>query len=225
VKLWKLIFATAGIIAICLLCGLPVWGAEPKADTLRFDISTDGKTLMLTPNVPAKIRITTSGPSTGSGLAAVVINGLPDIADWTATVIVNGNPSPQPNPQPNPGPTPNPTPTPGPLYVLVVYESADFVKMPITQVSILTSKPIRDYLTAHCAKSSQGAPEFRFLDKDADVKKLDANLQKWFAEAAAKMKATGKPWLAVTNGKDSISKELPATPDAFLETLKPIGGK
>jgi len=104
VKLWKLVLATAGIIAICLLCGMPVWGAQPRADVLTFTGSTDGKAVTQTPSVAADIRVNPNVPTipnVTNYTAAVIVGGLPKLVDFTVTVTIKDSPNP---PGPNPPP-------------------------------------------------------------------------------------------------------------------------
>ena len=114
--------------------------------------------------------------------------------------------------------TPPPPPVPGPLSVLVVYEQEDLDNYPPGQPAILTSKPVRDYLAAKCAKEN-GVPTFRFLDKDADISNLMPGLKAWFEQA----KSRKLPTIILSNGRDVFQGDLPVDPAAMLELLKKYG--
>lgn len=118
-----------------------------------------------------------------------------------------------------PGPPVPPVP-PGPvagLRVLVVYESAELSKLSKGQLAGLTGAAVRQYLTAHCAKGSDGkTPEFRFFDKDTD---LSAESPAW-RELMARPRPS-VPWLVVQNGAKVAESPLP---DDLLAALQKIGG-
>jgi hypothetical protein len=144
---------------------------------------------------------------------------------YTDRTIVVGTPEPPvppgpipPGPVP-PGPTPPPIPTAG-FRVLIVYESADVGKLPEPQRQIFTSTAIREYLNTHAAKNSTGHPEWRLLDKNADL----TNESDLWKDAWSKADMTHIPSIAVSNGKEGFAGPLPATVDETLALLKKYGG-
>ncbi len=137
-------------------------------------------------------------------------------------------PGPGPGPQPpGPGPTPDPDPflgaggirgPPG-LKVLVLYESADISKMPHSQVSILTSGAVRDYLISHCLKEGSTAA-WRFWDRNVDPANESAIWKAAFNKAD-KLKV---PVILIGDGKRGYVGPLPADIDSTLALLKKFGG-
>lgn len=123
-----------------------------------------------------------------------------------------------PTPPPVPPPPPAPIPTAG-FRVLIVLESSDLSKLPASQVSIITAKPIRDYLELRCVKGSDGTPERRIWDKDVST----ANVSKIWQEAMA-LPRTSLPWIVISNGVAGFSGPLPPTVNETLELLKKYGG-
>ena len=107
-RLWKLILVTVGIVAICLLCGLPVFGAPPKADVAAFLPSVDDAgRLIWTPTVLMDSGLTAAAPNTATGDSAALVDGKPRRLKWKAYIVFDGQPIP-------PGPTPPPVPPPMP---------------------------------------------------------------------------------------------------------------
>ena len=101
--------------------------------------------------------------------------------------------------------------------LLVIEETADRPTLPASQQAIFTSTTVRQYLKSHCAKGADGAPQFRFLDKDAELS----------GDWKATVRAHGPrsyPWVYVTDGKTGHSGPLPNDVDSFLRLIKPFGG-
>jgi hypothetical protein len=142
--------------------------------------------------------------------------------------LVRGS-SPQPGPEPKPKPTPEPTPTPvGPMSVMVVYNTDSLDNLPTSQASIYTSKDIRAYLDAHCAREPVKLPDgkaaqqatWRFMSHAADVSKLSAKAQAWHAE----LKTRKLPSIKISNGATEYVGDLPATVDETIAMLRKYGG-
>ena len=100
-------FATI-LFVLALLPALAL-GAPPKADALAFTATTDGQTIILTPTGVMKIRLQSSGPNVATGMAATVVNGAPEILDWSLIVTFGPAPGPGPNPPPPPPSPPAPS--------------------------------------------------------------------------------------------------------------------
>ena len=132
-------------------------------------------------------------------------------------------PTPAPAPVPTPTPVP-PAPSPAPiagdgLRVLVVYDDAVSSALPPETLSQLTDTNIRLYLQQHCAKTTDGTPEFRFLTTRTDATKLAANWQ-----AAFKRPRTTLPWLVISNGKTGYEGPLGKTAADTLKLIQQYGG-
>jgi len=115
----------------------------------------------------------------------------------------------------------NPNPIPDELFVLVVYETDDLDEMLSTQVEILTSKEVRDYLNESCAEEN-GQPTYRFLDNDADVSNMTQDWQTVFDRAKNKE----GPWIIIANGPDAFHEgPLPQTIEEMMTLLRQYGGE
>ena len=183
---------------------LPLYGANPLSEDF-YAVDTDGQKLYFA--VPVK-------PNTVYVFVLSVAQ-----ADQSALqhhLVMVGEPGP--NPDPDPDPNPDPIPVTG-LHVLVVYESEDLDNITPWQAAIFTSKPVRDYLNSHCV-NTDGGPQWRFLDKDVDVKDMTADWQAVFARAKGKE----LPWIIVASEKKSFEGKLPADATATLALLKQYGG-
>lgn len=133
------------------------------------------------------------------------------------------NPNPDPNPEPNPDPDPNPDPIPGKLFVLGIAETSNMVKLPLPLASIITSLPVREYLTEKCATDDSGIPAFRFYDPKADLSKETKDWQDIFKKAIGD-KGTSETWLIITNGTAVYEGPWPSDQKQMLELLKKYGG-
>lgn len=154
---------------------------------------------------------------TGSGAVELVgISGELNapIVDRRTLMLGEG---PKPDPKP-PEPTPAPIAADG-LHVLIVIESSDAAKLAARQVSVLTAKPIRDYLEARCPKVG-GVAQFRIWDKDVNT----ANESKLWQSAFGRPRG-GLPWIVVSNGKSGFEGPLPASVEETLTLLKRFGGE
>jgi hypothetical protein len=146
-----------------------------------------------------------------------------DYAEILVTIGAGPLPPPGPGPGPNPPNPPGPSPAPIPgdgLRVLVVYETADLKKLPIDQLNVLYSTPVRAYLDSHCVKGPDGkTAEWRVWDQNVPT----ANESKVWQDAM-KRPRTSLPWLVVSNGKEGFEGPLPPNTDAMLRTLQTYGG-
>jgi hypothetical protein len=146
------------------------------------------------------------------------------VGDVGPTPPVPPGPTP-PGPIP-PGPTPPTPPGPAPipttgLRVLIVFESKDLTKYTPAQKSILYGDTIRSYLTAKCAKGTDGVtPEARFFDKDQNV----ANESPVWQEAMKRTRGQ-LPWILISTGTEGFEGPLPATVEETMTLLKRYGGQ
>lgn len=108
---------------------------------------------------------------------------------------------------PPPHPVDPPIPT-SEFRVLILEETANRSKLPTSQLSVLTSAPLRKWMTENGAN-------FRVWDKDVDASREDAAWQ-----AALKLPHGELPWIHVSNGKTGFSGPLPKTAE---ETQTLIG--
>lgn len=120
---------------------------------------------------------------------------------------------PKPDP-PKPDPViPAPIPEIG-FRVLMIYETAEAIKLTKGQQLAMFGKSTRDWLDANCVKVG-GEPERRIFDKDI---KLDGESALW-KKAMARTR-TGVPWLIVSNGITGYDGPMPETLDAIMAILK-----
>lgn len=140
-------------------------------------------------------------------IAWVSIDGIPSEAARCVVMVEGPGPIP-PDPGPDP-PIPPTPPVPVELRVLVVHETGDLNKMPAAQRAILTSVPVRDFLTAKCAKDGT-QPAFRFYDDNA------APTVPWLKDAMAKPRKS-LPWIVIVGVYEG---PLPANVEEMLALLK-----
>lgn len=105
---------------------------------------------------------------------AKVVNGKAVPSDIAITWIVVGSPEPIPvDPKPvDPKPVdPKPAPIPDAGFrVLLIYESNDLDKMPVSQTLVLSGQSIRQYLNSKCIMGPDGRTrDWRIWDKDVDL--------------------------------------------------------
>lgn len=139
-----------------------------------------------------------------------------DVASELAvcTVVLGDAPPTPPTP---PGPVP-PTP-PGPvqgLKVLIVYESSERAALTGAQENILSGKPMRDWLVAHCSPDPAYPKGFAIWDKDVET----AGMPKHWQDALARPRG-GVPWVVVMDGNGAAVDgfALPANADALIAAL------
>lgn len=143
----------------------------------------------------------------------------------TPPVPVPPGPTPIPPPPPGPGPTPGPA---GPARYILAYATGD--DMPVAQINILYSQPVRDYLTAHALKDGDGRPAWRVWDKDVNVQFESATWQAAWKAVRPKLGETDAdyPKLIVIPGDDparAVVAPLPGDVATTLSTLETYGGK
>lgn len=100
------------------------------------------------------------------------------------------------------------------LRVLIVEETADRHKLPTSQLAVLTSAKLSEWLDDNCVKHD-GHPEWRRWDKDTDISHERSLWQSAFEEERAEL-----PWLYVSNGQTGYSGPLPQTLDETFEILE-----
>lgn len=112
---------------------------------------------------------------------------------------------------------PPPIAEPG-LRVAIVEETADRSKLPGSQLAILTSVKLREYLDANCVKEN-GQPAYRIWDKDIDASRES---QLW-QDALSKVKGTEGitlPAILISNGSTGYIGPLDGTVDETIERIK-----
>lgn len=143
-------------------------------------------------------------------------------------LLLTGCVRPLPGPQPAPlPPAPIVVPiTPAPLAVVIVKDNSKLSDLPSEQLAALMSGTLRDYCKSHCRLGPDGkTPEFRTYEWDTDTKLESKDIQDLFSDAVSHGKASGAPWLAVSNGKAGFSGPFPATETEALAVLKKYGGE
>lgn len=138
-------------------------------------------------------------------------------ADWDAKKFVTKFGSvtfavgdvPQPTPPVPPEP-PGPAPVSG-LRVLILEESMDRTKLPASQILIMTSKPMRDWLDSKCmADPGTGSGKAWYIaDKDLDFSTLSVQWQTMMAKG--KGQAMPAVVIAGADGNPVFVGPLPAT--------------
>lgn len=117
-------------------------------------------------------------------------------------------------------PQTNPPPIPGEgLRVLVVEDILERPTLPLSQQVVFTSQKVQEYLSSHCAKSSDGSPGFRFLLEGTNM----ADAPKEWQEAMARPRKE-LPWVVISNGKSGTEGPLPKSEEAMLAELQKWGG-
>jgi hypothetical protein len=158
----------------------------------------DGKDLP--PTVSYSYRLIGNGPTGSYDLRVRVFRndkdggiGYEEIKD--TIVIGEGKPKPDPIDPPDPDVDPTPTPSVQPIAgegfrVLIIEDERLRAKLPPSQLSILESKEVRDYLKAKCAKDdSDDGKAYRIWSKDIDP---SAESKSW--QDAFKRPAKSYPW-------------------------------
>lgn len=141
------------------------------------------------------------------------------------TFSIGDVPPPVPPTPPVPPVPPTPPVPPAPIpdagfRAMVVYETADLGMMPASQAAILTSAEIQAYMNQKAAKGPDGkTAEFRKYDKDVDITKESAAMQKLFQRPR-----TSLPWIVISNGVSGYEGPLPANIADTLTLLKKFGG-
>jgi hypothetical protein len=100
-----------------------------------------------------------------------------------------------------------PVPTTG-LHVLMVWESSQPGEIPESQVQVLTSTIVRDWIRDHNG-------QFRVFDDDTD---LSQTPKVW--QDAMKVPRQSLPWIVVSNGRTGFSGPLPKNIDETIQLLE-----
>ncbi|TXH44895.1 MAG: hypothetical protein E6Q97_32075 [Desulfurellales bacterium] len=100
-----------------------------------------------------------------------------------------------------------PIPTTG-LHVLMVWESSQPGEIPESQVQVLTSTIVRDWIREHNG-------QFRVFDDDTD---LSQTPKVW--QDAMKVPRQSLPWIVVSNGRTGFSGPLPKNIDDTIKLLE-----
>lgn len=108
------------------------------------------------------------------------------------------------------------------LAVVILEESEDRGKLPQSQLNILTSDSVREYLNEHCAKDDKGNPMWRIVDDDVSMENEPKVLQEGFAKVKA---VDGRPAMGISNGHKGWDGLLPDNVDKTLAELKKWGGR
>lgn len=119
---------------------------------------------------------------------------------WIPTSVSPAPPVPEPQPV---------VPIPGEvLRVLIVEETDERSKLPSSQVALMLSGDLYQWLTDH-------KTEWHIWDKDVDVSRES---QVW--QDAMKIPRQSLPWLIVSNGKNGESVPLPKSWDEMAKLLE-----
>ena len=200
------------------LVKLQAEGVDPKAGLLwriyppSVDRATTGRDTLQFAAIPGTYQVELLAIVSGA-------DGVIQISEARATVVIGGITPPTPIDPPNPpGPKP-PIPLDG-FRCLIIYETAEVQKLPSAQAQVLYAKQIRDYLDAKCAiGADEKTREYRIWDKDSDVTGAATHWQD-----AMKRPRQSIPWILISDGKTGFEGALPADVPATLELLKKYGG-
>lgn len=111
-------------------------------------------------------------------------------------------------------------PSTGPVAVLIMEETAERPLLPESQLQILNSTELREWLETRCDKDDDGM-QFRVVDKDADTQFMS----KLWQERVAEAKSKPMPYLAVSNGKGGAEGDLPLSVDEVKAVVERYSGK
>lgn len=114
----------------------------------------------------------------------------------------------------------------GKLSTIIVVDREKLNELKATQLSILTSLKVREYVRDHSEVDGNLA-RFRIVDKGQNITNLPPKLQDGYNKAVEMMTEAKAPaWLMVTNEHNrGTGVALPLTVDKTLEILKKYGGK
>lgn len=222
--------------------GAVIWDVlndETKLTTFALKIPVvtipkdkDGKDLP--PVVSYNYRFIGNGPAGTYNLRVRVFRpekdgsiGYEEIKD--SIVIGEGKPKPPNPPDPDIDPDVDPTPKPSvqPIAgngfrVLIVEDEKNRAKLPPSQLSVLESKVIRDYLKEKCAKDdSDDGKAYRIWPNNIDP---SAEHKSW--QDAYKRPMKSYPWIIISDGtkKTGFEGPLPKNVEETLNLLKKYGG-
>lgn len=195
-------------------------GLDKGLSVFPTDLLKDSKTGVVIATRPGRYRL-------------MAITCLADeLSDPVICTVVVGDvpPGPVPPDPVPPGPTPPvppvPPPPPAPIpvagfRVLIIEETADRPRLPVTQMAVLFSKTIRDYLDRKCVVGNDGKTrEWRIWDKDTDA---SAEARHW--GEALKRPRKDTPWIVISDGKTGYEGPLPANVEATMTLLRQYGGE
>ena len=98
------------------------------------------------------------------------------------------------------------------LRVLIVEESSQRSQLPLGQLAVLTSTPLRKWL------QSQNA-NWRMVDANDSPQDLDDTMKAMFARQRATL-----PWLIVCGPKGGAEGPLPDSPEAAIKAVEQFTG-
>lgn len=85
---------------------------------------------------------------------------------------------------------------------LVIEDVKARASLPPSQLSMLTGKNLRDFLKANCVKDASGNPQYRFVDKSAELTGI-------WKDLAERYPSTDYPVIILDNAGKGIEKKLP----------------
>lgn len=133
-----------------------------------------------------------------------------------------GGPDVQPDIKPDvkpdikPDVQPAPIPLPG-FRVLIIEESSERARLPITQQNILFSPELRDFLNSKCVTGPDGrTPEWRILDQDTQ---FPATCDLAWCQAMKRPRGQ-VPWIVISDGVQGYEGRLPDDLAGTMELLR-----
>jgi hypothetical protein len=130
-------------------------------------------------------------------------------------------------PDPTPPPQPNAWAVTGGLHLIVVDNENERGRLPQSQINILTSKPLRDWLDSNTPRGKDGRPAYRFSSNDSlsaggkgRELELPVYVQGW--DLLMKSGVALPAWI-IGNGRRTVIEPLPKTvaeAQARLEALR-----
>lgn len=188
--------------------------AETKGEQVRWY----GKDKFLWIDIdPHTIGLLTLTPGEYHILAWTSLKGIP--TDAVECIVTVGTPVPPSPPVPPAPPVPPEPPAPIPeagLRVLMVYETAEAT--PSSQLLIMQSMKVREWLNQHCVKGPDGkTAEFRVWDQNVNT----AGESKIWQDAMKRTR-TKLPWVIISNpGKGGgFEGPMPNTVDEFMALVQ-----
>lgn len=151
----------------------------------------------------------------GGGKLRIVVVVLP------GTIPTPTPPGPTPPGPTPPGPTPPNPPSPAPvvppetgMHVVILEEQQLRHKLPPSQLGVLASVKLRDYLQSHTAVVNNW-PTWRLLDVNT---RFTANPEPW--QTYLRQPTTALPWIIINSKKGYYSGPLPLTEQETLTLLQ-----
>lgn len=112
-------------------------------------------------------------------------------------------------------------PRTGKVAVLIVEETAERSLLPASQLEILGSIELRKFLAERCDVGADGEPQFRILDKDADV----SFMAPVWKERFERSKSMPLPNIAISTGRSGAEGDLPLTVDEVKAIVSRYAGQ